>query len=208
MKKNIFKGLILASTIASMPVNVMAKATAVVNFTSEDKVAVGDTIKVYMNVDNIEGTYDGVVSFGGKLTFDEEKLEYISAKNLDTPYSFEIYAKTMMLAGLDFTLENGMYNKTNIYEFTFKAKEVGNTEVTLNEAVLTDSKDYITSTVNAKNIEIVEPTAKTENREENEPVLKSENIIVKKNAEPNKKKMQKVNHYVHHMLKKLSNLMK
>lgn len=209
MKKKLVMGLVLASSMASMPMNVLAKGSATINFTSNSEVSVGEEVKVIMSVEDILDTEAGVVSFGGKLTYDEEKLEYVSAKNLDTPYAFQINPKTMMLAGLDYTLANGIYNNMNIYEFTFKAKEAGTTEITLNKPVVTEIKDYLTPTVNAKVIEIVEKKEEkvVETKKEEQKEVKKE-VQEAKKVETNKAKLEKMSGFVHNILKKLTNFSK
>ena len=173
MKKKILLGTILASSLL-ITVPVEAQGTANVSLISENKVQVGDTFKVSLQVSDINDTYDGVVSMSGRLTFDKEKLEFISGKAMEEPYGFQMNVNTMMIAGLDFTLKNGFYSTTEVYEFTFKALEEGSSTITLQKATLTDSKGYITTTVIDKNIEVVEKIEKSE-------VADVESSIVSKN---------------------------
>ena len=165
MKKKFMIGTILTGILlATAPVKAMGNAT--VTFTGNNNIKVGETFTVTMNVTDIENTYDGVVSMGGNLSFDNTKLEYVSSKEVNAPYQFQINeGYNYRIAGLDMTLENGIYNTTAVYEFTFKALEEGNTTVTFENAKLTDSQDYINTSVISKEIiiekEILPVTQKT-----------------------------------------------
>ena len=135
---------------------VYAIGNATVSFDSDNTINVGDTFTVKMNVSNINDTYDGIVSMGGNLSFDNTKIEYVSSKGIDTPYLFQINEDyNYRIAGLDFTLDNGIKNNLTVYEFTFKALTEGNTNITFTNAKLTDSKDYINTTVISKQIKII-----------------------------------------------------
>lgn len=163
MKNKLLVGGLLTTMLFTNAPVVDAMGTASVEFTGNNNITVGDAFTVYMNVTNIKDTYDGVVSLGGRLSFDETKLEYISSKGVEAPYLFQMNEDCYKIAGLDFTLDNGIRETLTVYEFTFKALEEGNTTITLNEAKLTDSKDYIDTTVIAKEItiekeEIIETT--------------------------------------------------
>lgn len=153
---------------------VLAAGDAKVTFTGSDNIKVGETFTVTMNVTDINNTYDGIVSMGGNLSFDNTKLEYVSSKEVNAPYQFQINESyDYKIAGLDFTLENGIYNTTSVYEFTFKALEEGNTSITLENAKLTDSQDYINTTVISKNVTI---------EEKDEVIIKNEVTGVKPEA--------------------------
>ena len=158
MKNKFFVGGIVASLLfSSTPV--MAKGNATVEFTGDTNIVVGETFKVYMNISNVDNTNDGVVSIGGNINFDATKLEYVSAKNVESPYLIEINEDAnYKIAGLDFTLDNGIFEDTNVYELTFIAKEAGNTVVTIDNVKLTDTEDYMNTTVVAKEINIKEET--------------------------------------------------
>ena len=145
-------GLLTTMLFSATPVAAMGNAT--VEFTGNNNITVGETFKVYMNVTDIKDTYDGVVSLGGRLSFDESKVEYVSSKGVEAPYLFQMNEDCFKIAGLDFTLDNGIRETLTVYEFTFKALEEGNTTITLTEAKLTDSKDYIDTLVLSKEITI------------------------------------------------------
>lgn len=211
MKKKIVLGLITAMLLSSMPVKVSAVGSATINFNSNDTVNVGDTIKVYMSIDDIEEANNGIVGVGGKLVYNNELLELIEAKTADTPYDFWFNPKSNKLAGLDFTFEHAINKDTKIYEFTFKALEEGNANITLDEAELSDSKTNVLNTnVYSKTITIntkVEEVKREDNTIENKIVKKeTKKVEVKEKEVTNKEKLEKVNDMVHGLLKKLTNL--
>lgn len=155
MKKKIFLTMAVVGAL-SLTSPVYAIGNATVSFDSNNTINVGDTFTVKMNVSNINDTYDGIVSMGGNLSFDNTKIEYVSSKGIDTPYLFQINEDyNYRIAGLDFTLDNGIKNNLTVYEFTFKALTEGNTNITFTNAKLTDSKDYINTTVISKQIKII-----------------------------------------------------
>lgn len=176
MKKKILFSTILASILLTT-VPVEAQGTANVSLISENRVQVGDTFKVSLQVSDISNTYDGVVSMSGRLTFDKEKLEFISGKAMEKPYQFQMNENTMMIAGLDFTLKNGFYFTTEVYEFTFRALEEGTSTITLQKATLTDSKGYIATTVIDKNIEVVKETETSEGVDMESPIVFKQEIV-------------------------------
>lgn len=155
MKKKIFLTMAVVGAL-SLTSPVYAIGNATVSFDSDNTINVGDTFTVKMNVSNINDTYDGIVSMGGNLSFDNTKIEYVSSKGIDTPYLFQINEDyNYRIAGLDFTLDNGIKNNLTVYEFTFKALTESNTNITFTNAKLTDSKDYINTTVISKQIKII-----------------------------------------------------
>lgn len=208
MKKKVALGLLTATVLSSLPLNTYAVGSASVNFRSNDTVFLGDNIKVYMSLENIEDANNGIVGVGGKLNFDSEKLELIEAKTVDTPYDFWFNPKSNKLAGLDFTFEKAINKDTKIYEFTFKAIDTGSTSVSLDQAELSDSKTNVLNTnVYGKNITITE---KVEEVKVEEPknihneIKTNEKPVVKE--ETNKERLVKVNEAVHGLLKKISEL--
>jgi len=194
MKKVLVKGAVFLSVLLA-PVNVDAKGTARVEFYGDNNITVGDTFTVRMGVSDIQDTYDGVVSFGGNLSFDDNVLEYVSSKGVETPYLFQINeSANYKIAGLDFTLDNGIKNDLTVYEFTFRAKEAGNTTITFENAKLTDSQDYIDAAVLGRNIivekekeEVAENNSVTE-----EAIIEEKNINETVAAEKEQNKKQTV----------------
>ena len=140
------------------PVNA---ATATVGFSGDSTVSVGSniTIKMYVNSDSL--TNGGIVSVGGNLSFDSNYLEYVSGTGTNSPYKFQINTSAnYIIAGLDTTLDSGITSKTEVFTFVFKAKKVGNTQITLTNAKLSDVSSKLTTNVSPKTITIIdnEPT--------------------------------------------------
>lgn len=174
MKNKILLGVMTLGLLGSTT-SVYAMGNATVSFDSNNTVKVGDTFTVKMNVEDITDTYDGVVSMGGNLSFDNTKIEYISSKGIETPYQFQINEDyNYKLAGLDFTLDNGIKNNLTVYEFTFKALEEGNTTITLTNVKLTDSKEYINTNVVSKEINIINKKEEKQAPANIKPVVKTE----------------------------------
>lgn len=163
MKNKLLLGLTTTLVLLSST-NAFAKS-ATVEFTGKDTVSVGDTFTVKMNVNNVLDTEDGIVSLDGNLTFDKNMVEYVSSTSENAPYYFDINeSANYRMAGLDFTLENGIKQNATIYEFTFKALQAGNTEITLNNYKLTDTKGYVDTNIVAKNINIESKIVKVSNK--------------------------------------------
>ena len=156
MRNKFVIGTVLASVLlAASPVEAMGNAK--VEFAGSNTIKVGETFTVSMNVTDINDTYDGIVSMSGNLSFDSNMVEYISSKGIETPYLFQINEDyNYKIAGLDFTLDNGIRETLTVYEFTFKALKEGNATITLENAKLTDSQDYIDTIVLGKEITIKE----------------------------------------------------
>ena len=70
MKKKLVIGLVIATLFSSTPINVYAIGSASVNFNSNNTVDIGENIKVYMSIENIEDADKGIIGVGGKLIFD------------------------------------------------------------------------------------------------------------------------------------------
>ena len=212
MKNKIVLGLIAITLLLSTPLKVYAVGSASINFRSEDTVTVGNNIKVYMSIEDVEDANNGIVGVGGKLIFDNEKLEFVEANLVDAPYDFWFNPKSNKLAGLDFTFENAINKNTTIYEFTFKALEEGNTTITLDEAELSDTLTKVLNTnVYGKEITITKKAIieKEEVEPTEEKIIKKEEKKIEKEVKKeitNKEKLEKVNNVVHNLLKKLTDL--
>lgn len=149
---------LIALIIMFTSINVNASTgSATVEFNGKNTLNVGEVFIVRMDVKDIIDTNNGVVSLEGNLSFDENMIEYISSKTSDAPYQFYINENyNYKIAGLDFTLNNGINYNTTIYEFSFKALNSGDTTITLNNAKLTDSVNRISSNILSKTITINE----------------------------------------------------
>jgi len=170
MNKGIKKGLFLM-TFFLMITPVKAMGNAKIEFTGNTNVEIGETFKIDMIVTDIYDTYDGIVSFGGNLDFDENMLEYVSSKGAQNPYLFQMNENAKYkIAGLDFTLDNGIRENSKVYEFTFKAIKEGQTSINFKNAKLTDSKDYIDTVVLNKNVTINSKGIENNNNNNNNEV--------------------------------------
>ena len=139
--KNKFIFLFIVFFMMSVPVEAMG--TAKIEFLSEDEIKVGDIFTVDMQLSEIQDTYRGVVSLEGRLSFNSEMLELLSFEGIKEPYRFQMNQKTRKLAALDFTLQNGITDTLTVYQFTFQAKKIGTTVITLNEAKTTDCRNIL-----------------------------------------------------------------
>lgn len=190
MKKVLVKGAVFLSVLFA-PMQVNAKGIAKVEFYGDNDITVGETFTVRMGVSDIRNTYDGVVSFGGNLLFDENTLEYVSSKGVVMPYVFQINeSANYIIAGLDFTLNNGIRNDLIVYEFTFKAKEAGNTTITFDNAKLTDSQDYIDTIVLDKTIVVENKTEEATKKSVTEEIANEEKVVAENVVEKEQDKKQ------------------
>lgn len=174
------KGLVSFAAFFLALTPVKANGIATINVEGKTNATVGETINVNLKLENIKDTIDGVVAIGGDLKYDKEYLEYVGSLDINPNYKTEINEKILRIAGLDFTLENGIKEDSAIYTFSFKVLKEGNTSVTFEnpEVVDTDASAIASNvlplniTINSNNQEEVKtPKIKT--------VEKDEKIIVK-----------------------------
>ena len=129
---------------------------AVLGFDGESIAFVGENLVITLYITDVENAIGGVASMQGNLVFDPEYLEYVSGTGATKPYGFRINpANNYIIAGLDTTLSNGITEKTTIMTFVFKPLKDGVTEITLNNAKITDTKYRMSNTVIPKKIMIV-----------------------------------------------------
>lgn len=157
MKKRYFIGALVG--LATLPMTVNAAGVSTVKFEGQTNVNVGDEFTVNMVLDNIDGTNNGVVAFGGYINYDNSVLELVSTTQGDA-YEVIINNRINKIAAMDFSLENGIKERTNVYTLTFKAIGEGNSSITLTKPELVDANAELVSAnvnglyVNAKNIEV------------------------------------------------------
>lgn len=157
MKKKFYVGALVS--LMSIPMTVNAAGVSTVKFEGQTNVNVGDEFTVNMVLDNIEGTNNGVVAFGGYINYDNSVLELVSTTQGDA-YEVMINNRINKIAAMDFSLENGIKERTNVYTLTFKAIGEGNSSITLTKPELVDANAELVSAninglyVNAKNIEV------------------------------------------------------
>lgn len=166
MKNKIFAGALVG--LLSIPMAVNAAGVSTVKFEGQNTVNVGDEFKVNMVLDDIEGTNNGVVAFGGYINYDNSVLELVSTSQGDA-YEVIINNRINKIAAMDFTLENGIKERTNVYTLTFKAIGEGNSSITLTKPELVDANTELVSAnvselnVSAKNVEVKSEQNVTEN---------------------------------------------
>jgi len=178
------KSLITLASVALLtsPLDALALGTTTVKVDGPKTAKVNDTIQVNVKLEDIKDTIGGIVAFGGKIDYNNEYLEYVGSTKSNTNYDFRINENILKIAGMDFSLENGIKDNTTVYTFTFKVLKEGNTTVNFVEpdAVDTDTSD-VTATVLPLNINI--------NKEEvKEPVITTSKVAIKEET----KKVEKV----------------
>ena len=174
------KGLLTLASVAVLtsPLNVMALGTTAVKVEGPKTTNVNDTIQVNVKLADIKDTLGGIVAFGGDLKYDKEYLEYVGSTSTSTNYDFMINENNLRIAGLDFTLNNGIKNDSTVYTFTFKVLKEGNTTVDfINPDVVDVDSSDINATVEALNITI-------NNKVEEEPV--KEEVVFEKEVKVSK----------------------
>lgn len=187
------KGLVSFAAFFLALAPVKANGIATINVEGKTNATVGETINVNLKLENIQDTIDGVVAIGGDLKYDKEYLEYVGSLDINPNYKTEINEKILRIAGLDFTLENGIKEDSAIYTFSFKVLKEGNTSVTFEnpEVVDTDASAIASNvlplniTINSVNQEEVKtPEIKTvENKEKlkaDKEDKKTNNVIEEK----------------------------
>lgn len=142
------------------PVNAAGSVT--VGFSGNSTVKNGDNITIQLTVSNINAANGGVESLEGNLVFDSEYLEYVSSKGTNDPYRFQMNVNNnYKIAGLDTYLDSGITTNTSVFSFTFKAKKVGSTQVTISNLKVTDASDRLTANLVPKTITITNGSSPT-----------------------------------------------
>ena len=149
MKKALFTGAVI--TLLCIPSVAYAKGTAGVKFEGQNNVNVGDEFTVNMVIDNVNDTEYGIVGLGGYITYDNNVLELVNTEQGNS-YEILINRNNNKIIGIDYTMENGIKERTNIFKLTFKAKAEGNTNITLTDGELEDRYDSIDFNVEDLNI--------------------------------------------------------
>lgn len=152
MKKKLFAGALVG--LMTIPMAVNAAGVSTVKFEGKDTVNVGDEFKVNMVLDNIDGTNNGIVAFGGYINYDNTVLELVSTSQADAKYEVLINNKINKILGLDYTLANGIKEKTNVYTMTFKAINEGNSAISLANGEINDIKDEVEFNVEDLNVNV------------------------------------------------------
>lgn len=173
MKKGIFLGALV--TLLWVPSYAYAKGTATIKFEGNRNVNVGDEIKVNMVIDNVSEAKGGVVAFSGYISYDKDLLEIVDTKSANEFFDVIRNKKIDKIVGLDYSLNNGVSNRSNVYEITFKGIKEGNTTITLRDAELCDKKaEFLDVNTNGLNVTI----NKIEEEIVNNSDLKTEEKVV------------------------------
>lgn len=181
------KGLVSFAAFFLALAPVKANGIATINVEGKNEATVGEIINVNLSLQDIKDTIDGVVAIGGDLKYDKEYLEYVGSLDINPNYKIDINEKILRIAGLDFTLENGIKEDSSIYTFSFKVLKEGNTSVTFENAEVVDTDaSAITSTVLPLNIEIINKKEEVETPEL-EILEKNETLIVNNREEKEEK---------------------
>ena len=209
MKKALFTGAVV--TLLCVPSVAFAKGTAGIKFEGQNNVNVGDEFTVNMVIDNVNDTEYGVVGLGGYITYDTDILELVSTEQGNS-YEVLINRNNNKIIGIDYTMENGVKERTNMFKLTFRAKAAGNSNITLTEGEVEDRYDSIDFDVNGlyvtSNEEIIAPeevkieenneiyvekeeNSETQTRVETAPVENKKNTTTKKVVNKPKKATKK-----------------
>ena len=145
MKKALFTGAVV--TLLCVPSVAFAKGTAGIKFEGQNNVNVGDEFTVNMVIDNVNGTEYGVVGLGGYITYNSDVLELVNTEQGNS-YEILINRNNNKIIGIDYTMENGIKERTNMFKLTFRAKAAGDSNITLTDGEVEDRYDSIDFDVN------------------------------------------------------------
>ena len=152
MKKNL---LIAGISLTLLPSIVLAKGNANMNLIGNTDINTNDTFEVILNINNVENTVNGIVGIGGDLKYNNEYLECIEMKSINNAYEIQFNKSNHRIAGVDFTLTNGIKENTNIFKYTFKALKAGNTEISIiNEELVDEDASEIKANISPLKINI------------------------------------------------------
>ena len=175
------KGLVSFAAFFLALAPAKANGIATINVEGKTNATVGETINVNLKLENIKDTIDGVVAIGGDLKYDNDYLEYVGSLDINPNYKTEINEKILRIAGVDFTLENGIKEDSAIYTFSFKVLKEGNTSVTFeNPEVVDTDASAIASNVLPLNITINSNNQEEVKTPEIKTIEKEEKILVNK----------------------------
>ena len=166
MKNNIFKKVLVMGAMAVAPTVVSAQS-ANVAIVGENSVYQDDMITLNVKVNNINDVKDGVVAVGGDIMYDPNYLTLVDTIATSNPYKFDgnlIKDGNYRIAGVDFTMENGINTDTVVYSIVFKSVKAGNTTISFENAELVNTDaECIEGSTTSKVLEILEK--EVENKE-------------------------------------------
>ena len=191
MKKNLFNKILLSGALLLVPTIVNAES-ANIAITGESTANVNDTVTLNVKVNNIDDA--SIVAVGGDIFYNPEYLTLIDTKSVSTNYKFDgnqIKNGNYRIAGVDYTMENGINVDSVVYSLVFKANKVGTTEVSFKNAELVNTNaKVINSTTTSKVLNIIEKetinnnvvVSNTTNEVINTKEEVKSNVVVKNNA--------------------------
>lgn len=176
MKKHIKLFTIILFSICIIGTNILGvhAGNVTLSFKGNDTVKVNDTITLTVSVSDINGLTNGLATAQGDLIFDETYLEYVSFKSVSEKLSVSYGTRTKRFVALGMGGEF-VPNSDNLFNITFKAKQVGTTTLNMKDIVIGDTKAIIhSSNMIEKTINIVAdnasvPTPKPTNKVPNKP---------------------------------------
>ena len=153
MKKrlSIMTIIICLFTLFSNVIDVKA-GTVNLNINGSDTVVVGNTIDLTVRASDITGFSGGLATVQGDISFDDNFLTYVKYQNASSSLSSSYGTTTKRFVSLGM---GGEYisSSDNLITITFRAKQVGTTDVGINNIVVGDTKAIVHSAnANVKHI--------------------------------------------------------
>lgn len=184
MKKrlSIMTIIICLFTLFSNVIDVKA-GTVNLNINGSDTVVVGNTIDLTVRASDITGFSGGLATVQGDISFDDNFLTYVKYQNASSSLSSSYGTTTKRFVSLGM---GGEYisSSDNLITITFRAKQVGTTDVGINNIVVGDTKAIVHSAnANVKHINIVGES--TENNNNNNSSSSDGNKVDKNNGNKN-----------------------
>lgn len=167
MKKfNSFLGLLLIVVTMFMHFPVVnATGTAVLGFSGNSTVEEGATLTVTVVMSNINGVPNGVAGFQANLVYDSEYLEFKESSYGSNPLGLDYSDSRKVMSGAAMS-DRGFItaSSANMIELKFTAKKIGKTSISLTKTeVSAGDRSLVTTTNNAKEIEITGPKSTNNN---------------------------------------------
>ncbi len=163
MKKymKVLTTIFLATIIIGANILNVQAGSVTLSFNGPDTVKVGDNITLTVSAHDISGLTNGLATAQGDLLFDESYLEYVSFKQASSKLSVSYGTKTKRFVALGM---GGEYvpTKDDLFNITFKAKQIGTTTLNIKDVVIGDTKAIIhSSNILEKQINIVDASNNT-----------------------------------------------
>lgn len=179
MKKNLLNKIILSGALLLAPTLVNAKS-ANIAIDGQNTANLNDTITFNVKINNIDDA--NIVALGGDIFYDSEYLTLVNTKSLSKNYKFDgnqISDNNYRIAGVDYTMENGITTDSIVYSLVFKTLKDGSTEVLFKNAELVNvDETLVNATMSNKALNIVKSNENNTNIIVNNSV---ENTNVNKN---------------------------